>query len=535
MLSSYRFLDCSAPCAGRKAPRATRAGRALWIALFAALPIAGVGCGSSGNARAPLDGGTVDAPAEAASGDAGNTTDASDASSTSDASDSGNAADASDAGNASDANDSGSAVDASDAGNASDASDSGSAVDASDAGNVDAGSTTYNDMTQSSNWAKYDTGTVTVNFGGTFDGRYVYFAPDQTGGVGYDGLVTRYDTQAPFGTAGSWTTFNTSTVNANARGFWGAAFDGRYVYLVPQFNGVTHGTVTRYDTQAAFGSASSWSTFDTSTVSANAKGFMGATFDGRYLYFVPHGYSNTVNTLDGLVARYDTQAAFASAGSWSTFDTASVDSGAVGFTGGVFDGRYLYLVPDETPSGLGSTVARYDTQAAFTSAGSWSTFDTTSVDANAAYFHGGAFDGRYVYFVPGQTNGGGAGLVTRYDTQGTFGSAASWSTFSTTTLSPDAKGFWDATFDGRYIYFVPYQSSTSLVTRYDTQGAFGSAASWSTFSATSLDSQAKQLGATVFDGRYVYFLPGGGRVVTRFDSKSPPSMPNLPGFFGSFL
>jgi len=123
----------------------------------------------------------------------------------------------------------------------------------------------------------------------------------------------------------------------------------------------------------------------------------------------------------------------------------------------------------------------------------------------------------------------------RYDTQAAFGSASSWSTFTTTTLSPDAKGFWDAGFDGRYVYFVPYQSATSVVTRYDTQATFGSASSWSTFSATTLDPGAKQLGAAVFDGQYMYFVPGGGSVVTRFDAKSPPSMPNLPEFHGSFL
>ncbi len=405
-------------------------------------------------------------------------------------------------------------------------------LDAGDVGNPDAGPTRYNDIRQSANWAAYDSGEWTANNGAAFDGRYVYFAPSGWPGGPLD-VVTRYDTEASFTAASAWTTFNPSVVNSEATGFWGATFDGRYVYFVPN----SYGTVTRYDTQATFDNAASWSTFDAGTVSSRAKGFNGATFDGRYVYFVPHAGP----ALDGLVTRYDTQAAFGDAASWATFDTATVNASAVGFTGGVFDGRYLYLVPNALPSGpAGSTVARYDTEAAFGNSASWSTFDTRTVDANAVHFHGGAFDGRYVYLVPSEVSGGPAGLVVRYDTQAAFANAASWSTFSTTALSPDAKGFWDAAFDGRYVYFVPSQDNTGVVTRYDTQRAFGCSASWATFSTNTLAPASREvgaadLGAAVFDGRFVYLAPGSGGFFTRFDAKSPPSIPSLAAFFGSFL
>ena len=108
-------------------------------------------------------------------------------------------------------------------------------------------------------------------------------------------------TQAAFGLPGSWTTFDVSTVNAGAKGFFSAAFDGRYVYLVPYNNGAYHGIVTRYDTQAAFGTSGSWTTFDVSTVNAGAKGFNGAAFDGRYVYLVPN-YNGADH---GIVTRFD--------------------------------------------------------------------------------------------------------------------------------------------------------------------------------------------------------------------------------------
>jgi hypothetical protein len=103
---------------------------------------------------------------------------------------------------------------------------------------------------------------------------------------------------------------------------------------------------------------SCWSTFDMTTVKARARGFAGAAFDGRYVYFVP-------DASDGLVARYDTQATFTTDGSWSTFDMTTVNMGAKGFRGAAFDGRYVYFVPCLNPS-FDGLVARYDTQAAFT-------------------------------------------------------------------------------------------------------------------------------------------------------------------------
>ena len=100
--------------------------------------------------------------------------------------------------------------------------------------------------------------------GATFDGRYVYYVPEET-------VVVRYDLSLPFGSDSSWTTFETTLVDANAKTFRGATFDGRYILFVP---GAGASQVLRYDMTAPFGGATSWSTFDTTvTKCANAKGF----------------------------------------------------------------------------------------------------------------------------------------------------------------------------------------------------------------------------------------------------------------------
>ena len=82
--------------------------------------------------------------------------------------------------------------------------------------------------------------------------------------------------------------FDTTTINANSKGFMGGVFDGRYIYLVPNDNGTTSGQVTRYDTTAPFDYSSSYSIYDTTGVSADSKGFNGAMYDGKYVYLAPN-------------------------------------------------------------------------------------------------------------------------------------------------------------------------------------------------------------------------------------------------------
>jgi hypothetical protein len=80
-----------------------------------------------------------------------------------------------------------------------------------------------------------------------------------------------------------------------------------------------------------------------------------------------------------------------------------------GFDGAGFDGRFVYFVPnlDVGPSGL---VVRVDSLGDFTDKKSWSTFNMTSLDPAAAEFRGAVFDGQYMYFIPNVYK-----LVTRFE------------------------------------------------------------------------------------------------------------------------
>src|SRR5207244_2942073 len=108
--------------------------------------------------------------------------------------------------------------------------------------------------------------------------------------------------------------------DAGTMGFATGAFDGKYVYIAPQ-NAPQNGEppiAQRYDTSAAFGNSGSWTAFDISSVSAQARDFAGVVFDGRFLYFVPFKDAN--NAYGGHTVRYDTTKPFAQAGSWEAFD-----------------------------------------------------------------------------------------------------------------------------------------------------------------------------------------------------------------------
>ncbi|MBF8263361.1 MAG: hypothetical protein HW387_1026, partial [Parachlamydiales bacterium] len=356
--------------------------------------------------------------------------------------------------------------------------------------------------------------------GGVFDGRYIYLVPYTNSSSLPSGRITRYDTTLPFYASGSYTAFDTVTINSSSKGFSGGVFDGRYVYLVPNNNGAAFGQITRYDTTLSFLLANSYTCFNTTTVNSNSKGFQGGVFDGRYIYLVP---SNN-GAIFGQITRYDTTASFITAASYAIFNTTTGSASSKGFQGGVFDGRYVYLVPLNNGSPFG-TITRYDTTATFTTAGSYAFFNTTTVNANSKGFVGGVFDGRYVYLVP-NNNGAAFGLITRYDTTQPFTTAASYTCFDTLAVHLNSKGFMGGLFDGRYVYLVP-NSQTGVefgqVTRYDTTQSFNAVSSYTTFDTTTVETASRGFVGAVFDGRYVYLVPGvNPPVLTRLDAYPGP-------------
>jgi len=179
----------------------------------------------------------------------------------------------------------------------------------------------------------------------------------------------------------------------------------------------------------------------------------------------------------------------------------------------------------------------------------WASYDVSFIDTNPHSY--AAFDGRYVYFLPGTS-------LLAYDTQKVFDQQAAWSVqlvdgggysavvtgaslellskttsraiatngqldaqaWSQLTLS-DAGApqvtFSGATFDGRYVYSFGDGDGGVYLSRRDTTVSFTDPSGWCfTLAFPGLDHH----GGTTFDGRFVYGmadLDGGGAVGIRYD------------------
>ena len=129
-------------------------------------------------------------------------------------------------------------------------------------------------------------------FGAVCDGRYAYFCPirDQQERTSVHGRVLRLDTQADFKNPDAWTAYDAShTDGLHTAGFYGGAFDGRYVYFNPRDDGtIHHSRLLRYDTQADFKDPDAWAAYDAQFPHSG----QGLAFDGHYLYFCP-GYTRS--------------------------------------------------------------------------------------------------------------------------------------------------------------------------------------------------------------------------------------------------
>jgi hypothetical protein len=397
-------------------------------------------------------------------------------------------------------------------------------VAAADAPSCPPGPTGMPDITQPACWSTFDTsmlGVTLAGFEGTaFDGRYLYLVPNP------GTVVVRYDTSMDFASPASWLTFDVGkALNLPSAVFAGAVYYGSALILVPGKTSV----FVRYDTGAGFTDPTSWSSLDPFAGSGvSAPGYAGATFDGERVYFVPYTspYTTQFDTTKGTFSELD---------AWSAIQVGEINGLLPDFVGGAFDGRYVYMSPGSVQGDNLGFVLRYDSTMGFTVPAAFDTFDMNDLDMKGGAFAGAAFDGRYVYFVPsGQA---GESVVTRFDSKGTFADDGDWEAFDLSTLASGVGDFFGAAFDGRFLYLAPSGTAASgpngLLARYDTQATFAAAGSWETFDTTAIG--AASFRGSAFDGRYVYLVPGSGTVVARFEARISPMTVSLPGFHGSFF
>ena len=344
--------------------------------------------------------------------------------------------------------------------------------------------------------------------GGVFDGRYIYFAPNRDGNErqSVHGRVLRYDTHGQFQDPQSYAAFDVERVTPlRTVNYYGAAFDGRYVYFSPQDEGHQyHSRVLRYDTGRSFNDPTSWSVHDLGMIHSH----QGIACDGRYIYFPP-GYEGTVaydaireDKHSGKVVRYDTRGEFRDPQNWQSFDSKILSDRLCNFDGGTYDGRYIYFTPLSN-----GVVLRYDTRGEFADPQNWHHYDIGRFQQGGWYV-GAIHDGRFVYFVSYAH-----GTIVRCDTLGAFENHVSWTAYDARgTAGLDTGGFDGGVGDGRYIYFIPWTNPQGRHhanwLRYDTLGDFADPQSWTAYDASSTDG-IKTIGYNggAFDGRFLYAAP----------------------------
>jgi hypothetical protein len=330
-------------------------------------------------------------------------------------------------------------------------------------------------------------------------------------------VVSQWSVQDSFSSFDAYDASRTSGLDTT--GFFGAVFDGRYLYFVPQHDTVSrHGKVLRYDTQGVFHDPVSWLGYDAgATGGLNTKGYYGAVFDGRSITFIPRRDSEDFHSR---FLRYDTRGGFTDPASWSAHDAGLPNS----YQSAAFDGRYIYCSPGQrsvpadavdqhdeghavtgmkagtVPKGSG-LVLRIDTRMDASDPARYQTCDASESHGEAARdFDGAIHAGPYIYFAPLSY-----GQPLRYDTRLNFGDTMSWAVFDARPLGLVRNV--GAVFDGRYVYYAPY-GETEFVVRHDTFGEFTDAASWSSYDMKRTSGKTR-LGydGACFDGRHVYFVP----------------------------
>ena len=289
-------------------------------------------------------------------------------------------------------------------------------------------------MTRYNNWPAGYTKGLTGFEGGVYDGNgNIWMIP---GGPGSPRGV-KIDTNT-----GTMSTYN-AYGGASLVNYYGGAYDGNGgIWLVP----ANVNYVTKIDT--ATGNGTNYSSWPAGySLNASGNNFSGGVYDGNGgLWMIPWnaGAVIKVNTADGHMTKY-------------SLPTSITNTTYMTFQGGVYDGNgYIWMIPCNTNAVVKVNVA----DGTMTTYNGWPSSINSTVLGYNSKFTGGAFDGRYIWMAPQQ-----AGVIVRVDTRdGSMKDYNQWTDLTGFKLggTGDA-GFVGGAFDGNKVWLVPSRVNADRV------------------------------------------------------------------------
>ena len=368
---------------------------------------------------------------------------------------------------------------------------------------------------------------ITGYRGATFDGEAVYFAPYYNN-HGRHAFMVKFDISKPFDNPNSWDAVNMAQDDPKSPqqhdlvGFQGALYNNQYVYFIPYFidENELGSKILRYNTESDFHNKKSWDW------AGYFPSFEGGVVEKNFVYFSPH--LDEKNKRSAVPVQYDTTKDFHDPNAWKMVRTQISAS----YIGAASDGEKIYYAPYIEDNAYGiqitdkSTLLIYDTNKPFLERNSW---ETRSIPYG--HYAGAGFNGTHIVFAPfcnsiskehiedcsrvmfleknsqeinysKKINSAYSGvietdnalyLVPRINNENIRSDFIQIKN-SIETFSPNIGlgGYWGGTYDGRFVYFSPYDTPNSDVKngeflRYDTLQPFNNSDSWESISLAMTD------------------------------------------------
>jgi hypothetical protein len=176
-------------------------------------------------------------------------------------------------------------------------------------------------------------GGCATTFNGVCTGNHLFFTP---AGSGSTACLVRYDPSKSF--LEGFESFDVASLGEESALIAGGVASPQHLYLT-QFQTHDAAAPTRILRKPVEGALDAgWESQPTNTKNPLARGNVGGTYDGRFVYFAPYPAPTTTVIFE----RYDTQGGFNDPNAWDVAAGAALGIPANRYWGAVFDGQYVY-------------------------------------------------------------------------------------------------------------------------------------------------------------------------------------------------